>query len=94
MSTKPQADTRTDGARIVDAVADGNADALHKALTGLNPQELQQIYVEINQRNAERQADSLPPVTVIVNDQDHDGKVDGTGTNTGTGQTIAAEGDR
>jgi hypothetical protein len=94
MSNNPPSDTRTGGAKIVDAIAAGSTQALREALNGLSARDLQQIYVEINQRNAERQADSLPPVTVIVNDQDHDGRIDATGTNTDNGRTIAAEADR
>lgn len=85
-------DSRTDGQKIVDAIVSGSEEQLRQAVTGLNPKDLQQIYVEINQANAARQADNQLPVTVIVNDQDNDGHVDATGTNHETGKTIGAEG--
>lgn len=83
---------QTDGERIVNAIADGDRDALQQAVNGLEPQELQQLYIEINQANAQRQQDHQLPVTVIVNDQDRDGRIDVTGTNTRTGLTFGAEG--
>lgn len=83
---------KTDGERIVDAVAAGNVDRLQDAVNGLTPQELRQLQVEINVANNACQADGLLPVTVIVNDADHDGKIDVSGTNNKTGLTIGAEG--
>lgn len=83
---------KTDGAKIVDAIAAGDTNRLQDAVNGLTPDELKQVYVQINQENAARQAEGLLPVTVIVNDQDHDGRIDVTGTNTKTGLTIGAEG--
>lgn len=92
MSTGSELTNETDGQRIVDAIAAGSTDKLQAAVNGLKPEELQQLYVEIDKANAERQADGLPAITVIVADQDHDGRVDVSGTNTQNGLTIGAEG--
>lgn len=92
MSNGPELTNETDGQRIVDAIAAGSTDKLQAAVNGLKPEELQQLYVEIDKANAERQADGLPAITVIVADQDHDGRVDVSGTNTQNGLTIGAEG--
>lgn len=82
----------TDGGRIVNAIVEGSSEKLREALSQISPEDLQQVYIEINQANAARQANNQLPVTVIVNDQDKDGRVDATGTNTANGRTIAAEG--
>lgn len=80
------------GEQIVDAIAASDTNALQDAVSGLKPEELQQIYVEINQANAERQEQGLLPVTVIVHDRDHDGRINVSGTNNRSGMTIGAEG--